>query len=74
MTGKGSNRRPTDEAAFAEGFDRIFRGKDQQGRGVMASASGSKPLGSGSKPDAPATVYVDDASGMIVDEDYWPNG
>ena len=29
MSGKGDKRRPTDEAAFSEGWDRVFGNKEQ---------------------------------------------
>lgn len=35
------------------------------------NASGSKPEVSGSNPDG-AAIYVDDATGRIVDADWWP--
>lgn len=70
---KGSNRRPTDEAAYADGFDRIFRGKPQVGCGVKVSTTVSNIVGPGAGPGTPATeVYVDDATGKMVDEDFWP--
>lgn len=73
---KGSGRRPTNEAAFGSGWDRVFGSK------VDASSSNGKTLGSTpkdlcsnqSEAANSALVYVDDASGRIVDEDYWPNG
>lgn len=83
--GKGSGRRPTNEAAFASGWDRIF-GKTATAGGIAAqldervrlmgcSSTVERATLTGlvesSNLSAPAT-YVDDATGMEVDEDYWP--
>lgn len=70
---KGSNRRPTDEVAYAEGFDRIFRNKTKASS-PNGKAPGSTPedLCSNQSEAANQVVYVDDATGKMVDEDYWP--
>lgn len=79
MSGKGSNRRPTDEAAYASGWDRIFKcGVPEQSNGGGPNPPSEGDLANvGASPTSAANqglVYVDDASGRIVDEDYWPNG
>lgn len=77
--GKGDKRRPTDEAAYAEGWERIW---GQSRRSVPASdgymgCSSTAEQGAltasvvGSSPTAPAS-YVDDATGAAVDADWWP--
>ena len=75
--GKGHARRPTNETAYADGFDRIFGRKADQaladsmraenlasalGSGVTGSAADSNSAGSGSSPDSPA-IYIGNASG-----------
>lgn len=58
MNGKGSKRRPTDEAAYAAGFERIFgkRNGMQRVREAQADAEGAEgqeeaqgPAGTGSR-------------------------
>lgn len=72
MTGKGSHRRPTDEVAYAEGFDRIF-GKKLLGCSSKVEQAVLSGTVESSNLSTPA-MYVDDATGKMVDEDYWPNG
>lgn len=92
---KGSSRRPTNEAAFAEGFDRIFRravgeqtkpaGPNPASGGDLATVGANPTCAANSYHgvevlwDNPAdddkrlcVVYIDDATGKMVDEDYWP--
>lgn len=58
---KGSNRRPTDEAAYADSYERIFGRKDM-GCSSMAEQGALTASVAGSSPAAPA-IYIDDASG-----------
>lgn len=70
MSGKGSKRRPTDEAAYASGWDRIFS-KGTDASSSNGRAPGSTPEGLRSNRSEAAT-YVDDSTGDIVDEEFWP--
>ena len=61
MSGKGSDRRPTqvDEATFSSNWERVF-GSD----GVRAGAKPVSKIGNvGAIPTTPA-IYVDDATGI----------
>lgn len=53
MSGKGSNRRPTNEAAYAEGFDRIF-GKKLLGSSSTVEQAVLSGTVEGSNPSSPA--------------------
>lgn len=68
MSGKGSAPRPfaVTQDEYASNWDRIF-----SGRGRTVQASGSNPDNAGSTPAAPA-IYVDNESGSVVPETWWP--
>ena len=69
MAGKGSAPRPSSVSAdeFSNSWDRIFRGMPERSKG-----GGSNPLiAVGSNP-TPAATFIDDATGTVVDETWWP--
>lgn len=65
--GKGDDRRPlcVDEATFAANWDRIFNGAR------LGAETGSNPGNDSSILSAPA-IYIDNATGKEVGEDWWP--
>ena len=69
--GKGSRRRPTNEQAFSDGWERIKR-NDLLGISQTGKAESSNLSTVGSSPTSPA-IYIDAESGKEVTEDYWPD-
>ena len=80
--GKGDTRRPTDEAAYAEGMDPVLFGQlvesacyflpdESMGCSSTAEQGALTAPVVGSSPTAPA-IYVDDATGREVGPDWWP--
>lgn len=69
MSGKGSAPRPfsVPTETYSDNFDRIFRvGRSS----TVEQPALTRPV-AGSNPAAPAN-YVDDATGKVVDENWWP--
>ena len=67
---KGSAPRPFSVSAdeYGDSWDRIFRGMPERSKG-----GGSNPLiAVGSNP-TPAATFIDDATGTVVDETWWPD-
>ena len=69
MSGKGSAPRPIpDRKGYEANFDAIFRvGRSS----TVEQPALTRPV-AGSSPAAPAT-FIDDATGQVVDETWWPD-
>lgn len=70
MAGKGSAPRPysVPQDEYASNWDRIFRGVPERSKG----GSSNLPEIVGSNP-TPAAIYIDNATGNVVDEAWWPD-
>ena len=65
---KGSAPRPFNAHQYGSNYDAIFR----VGRSSTAEQAALTGPAEGSNPSAPAT-YIDDATGQVVDETWWPD-
>ena len=69
MSGKGSKRRPTNEAAYAENWDRLFAGVDQgrQGADLAIPVDGAGYIAE-LDPDTGAITNVrEDVTGIVLE-------
>ena len=68
---KGSNPRPLSVSAdeFSSSWDRIFRGMPERSKGAGSNPAANAIVGSS---PTPAATFIDDATGTVVDETWWP--
>lgn len=69
VSGKGSAPRPfaVTQDEYASNWDRIFRGVPERSKG-----DGSNPSTAVGSNPTPAAIYVDNESGSVVPETWWP--
>lgn len=72
MSGKGSAPRPFSVSAdeFGDSWDRIFRGMPERSKGAGSNPAANAIVGSN---PTPAATFIDDATGQVVDETWWPD-